>query len=105
MNRGDVYLVNLNPTNGSEQQGARDCAIVSPDGMNSQLNTVIVVPLTTKLKAWPSRVNTYFRNVPGQAICEQIRTIDKKRLVKLRGSLSLNEVDEIRLILKQMLYE
>lgn len=105
MNRGDVYLINLNPTNGSEQQGVRDCVVVSPDSMNQQLNTVIVVPLTTKCKDWPTRVNTCFKNILGQAICEQIRTVDKIRLIKLRGTLLLTEINEIKLVLKQMLYE
>jgi mRNA interferase MazF len=105
MNRGDVYLTILDPTKGSEQEGARSCALVSPDSMNSSLNTVIVVPLSTKIKNWPTRVNTLFENAKGQALCEQIRTVDKKRLVKFKGRLTQAEIDEIRLVLKQMLYE
>lgn len=105
MNRGDVYLTILNPTKGSEQEGARNCVVVSPDSMNQNLNTVIVVPLSTKLKNWPTRVDTLFENLKGQALCEQIRTVDKKRLSKFRGRLIQSEIDEIRLVLKQMLFE
>ena len=105
MNRGDVYLTILDPTKGSEQEGARNCVLVSPDSMNSSLHTVIVVPLSTKVKDWPTRVNTNFDNTPGQALCEQIRTVDKKRLAKFKGRLNQAEIDEIRLVLKQMLYE
>ena len=105
MNRGDVYLTVLNPTKGSEQEGARICVLVSPDSMNSRLNTVIVVPLSTKPKEWPTRVNTFFDNNHGQALCEQIRTVDRKRLVKFKGRLAQSEIDEIRLVFKQMLYE
>lgn len=105
MNRGDVYIVTLNPTKGSEQQGSRECVVVSPESMNTSLNTVIVVPLTTKKKDWPTRVNTYFKTTEGQAICEQIRTVDKSRLKDFRGRLQQNEIDEIRLVMKQMLFE
>jgi mRNA interferase MazF len=105
MNRGDVYLTVLDPTKGSEQEWARNCVLVSPDSMNLNLNTVIVVPLTTKLKNWPTRVDTQFENTHGQALCEQIRTVDKRRLTKFKGRLQQNEIDEIRLVLKQMLYE
>lgn len=105
MNRGDVYLTILDPTKGSEQEGARSCVVVSPDSMNKSLNTVIVVPLSTKIKNWPTRVDTLFENTPGQALCEQIRTVDKRRLSKFKGRLMQNEIDEIRLVLKQMLFE
>jgi len=105
MTRGDVYLVSLNPIKGSEQSGDRICAIVSPQSMNNALNTVIVVPLSTKIKNWPTRVNTQFKSIVGQALCEQIRTVDKRRLKSLRGHLSQNEIDEIRLVMKQMLFE
>jgi mRNA interferase MazF len=105
MNRGDVYRVTLDPTKGSEQRGTRLCSVVSPESMNLNLNTVIVVPLSTKKKDWPTRVDTEFKEINGQALCEQVRTIDKKRLKDFRGRLSQNEIDEIRLVLKQMLYE
>ncbi|MDH4467867.1 MAG: type II toxin-antitoxin system PemK/MazF family toxin [Bacteriovoracaceae bacterium] len=105
MNRGDVYLTALNPIKGSEQEGARNCVIVSPNSMNTNLNTIILIPLSTKIKDWPTRVNTIFENIKGQALCEQIRTVDKKRLIKFKGRLGQNEIDEIRLVLKQMLFE
>ncbi len=73
--------------------------------MNTNLNTIILIPLSTKIKDWPTRVNTIFENIKGQALCEQIRTVDKKRLIKFKGRLGQNEIDEIRLVLKQMLFE
>ncbi len=103
--RGEVWDVVLDPTKGSEQAGLRPCVVVSPDSMNEQLDTIIVVPLTTKKKAWPTRVDTVFDEVEGQAICEQIRTVSKKRLKKKKSKLKITEVIQIKLVLKQMLFD
>lgn len=103
--RGDVWEIVLDPSRGSEQGGFRPCAIVSPDSMNEQLETIIVVPLTTKGKDWPTRVNTSFGEIEGQAICEQIRTVSKKRLKTRLGKLSITEIIQIKLVLKQMLFD
>ena len=105
MNRGEVWDVLLDPVKGSEQKGFRPCVIVSPESMNEQLETVIVVPLTSKLKDWPTRVNTLLNGKPGQAICEQIRTVSKSRLKKKKTSLSPPEIALIRLTLRQMLFD
>lgn len=82
MKRGDVWSVGLNPIKGSEQQGTRPAVIISPDSMNDSLDTKVVIPLTTKKKAWPSRVKTDFSSQDGQTMCEQVRTISSKRLEK-----------------------
>ena len=105
MFRGEVWKVVLDPTKGSEQQGCRNCVIVSPDSMNNALDTIIVLPLTSSRKKWPTRVNTKFNQVEGQAQCEQIRTVSKKRLKSNLGKLSFEEMSKIRLTLKQMLFE
>lgn len=105
MNRGDVWNVFLDPIKGSEQAGHRPCVIVSPDSMNDQLETLIVVPLTTQKKDWPTRVDIDFMEISGQAICEQIRTVSKKRLTKKLGHLPIKDTIQIKLILKQMLIE
>jgi mRNA interferase MazF len=105
MKRGEIWNANLDPVKGSEQAGQRPCVIVSPDSMNDNLSTVIVIPLTSKTKPWPTRVDVTFREISGQAICEQIRTISKIRLVKKRGELKLQELLQIKLVLKQMLFE
>lgn len=105
MSRGEVWEVVLDPTKGSEQQGLRPCVVVSPDSMNEQLETVIIVPLTTKLKDWPTRVQTEVNGQIGQAACEQIRTISRLRLKKKKAKLNLSEIVQIRLVLRQMLFD
>lgn len=87
--RFSVWLVNLNPTKGSEQAGFRPVVVVSPNSMNSNLNTVIVAPLTTKMRNWPTRIAIEHDNKQGQAALDQLRTLDKSRLSKPSGSLSL----------------
>lgn len=105
ISRGDVWNVVLDPSKGSEQAGLRPCAIVSPDSMNHYLETVIVVPLSTKKKDWPTRVETHFDGKEGQALCEQIRTVSKKRLKNKIDKLKVTEVVQVKLVLKQMLFE
>lgn len=95
MKRGEVWSVILNPTKGSEQQGVRPAVIISPDSMNSSLDTKVIIPLTTSIKEWPSRVLTEFNSSKGQAMCEQIRTVSSKRLQKKLGTLSDGEIVEI----------
>jgi mRNA interferase MazF len=105
INRGEVWEVALDPIKGSEQAGFRPCVIISPDSMNSQLETIIALPLTTKVKNWPTRVDTDFLNVKGQVMCEQIRTVSRKRMKKKLGKLNIAQIAEIKLVLKQMLFE
>ena len=95
MKRGDVWSVALNPTKGSEQQGLRPAVIISPNTMNDSLETRVIIPLTTKIKNWPSRVLTEFNSKKGQAMCEQIRTITSKRMDKKLGTLSDGEIVQI----------
>lgn len=89
--RFDVFLVNLDPTVGSEIQKTRPCVIISPDEMNRYIATVIVAPMTTKGKAYPTRVLCQFQGKDGQIVLDQIRTIDKSRLVKKLGQISPEE--------------
>lgn len=105
LNRGDVWNIVLDPIKGSEQRGMRPCIIVSPDSMNEQLETVIIVPLSSKKKNWPTRVDIFFQDVDGQALCEQIRTVSKSRLKRKLGHLPIKDIIQIKLILKQMLME
>lgn len=105
MMRGEVWDISLDPVKGSEQRGFRPCVIVSPDTMNFALKTIIVIPLTTKGKNWPTRVDVIFGDKIGQAVCEQIRTVSKERLVKNRGILQMKEILQIKLVLKQMLFD
>lgn len=87
INRFDVYLVNLDPTLGSEIQKTRPCLIVSPDEINHHLRTVIIAPMTTKGRAYPTRVACRFKKKAGQVVLDQIRTVDQTRLLKRLGRL------------------
>ncbi len=100
--RFDVFLVNLNPTVGSEIRKTWPCAIVSPNEMNRHIATVIVAPMTTKGKTYPTRVACQFQGKDGQIILDQIRTIDKARLVKKLGQIDQEEQREVLDTLAEM---
>ncbi len=103
--RFEVYLVNLDPTMGSEIQKTRPCAIVSPDEMNRHIQTVIVAPMTTKSRKYPTRVDCKFKGKKGQIVLDQIRTIDKARLVKKLGELTEDTQKEVLRVLAEMFAE
>lgn len=86
--RGEVHLVSLDPTVGSEIRKARPCLVVSPDEMNRHLRTVVVVPMTTRGQAYPSRIPCRFAGKTGQVVLDQVRTVDQARLVRRMGKLS-----------------
>lgn len=85
--RFDVFVVSLDPTVGREIRKSRPCLVVSPDEMNAWISTVIVAPLTTKGRNYPTRVNCKFKGKNAQVVLDQIRTIDKSRLVKRLGKI------------------
>jgi len=87
INRFEVYLINLDPTVGSEIQKTRPCLVVSPDELNHHLRTVLVAPMTTKGQSYPTRVPCRFRGKAGQVVLDQIRTVDRVRLIKKLGLL------------------
>ena len=87
VNRFDVYLTNLDPTVGSEIRKTRPCLIISPDEMNRHIRTVIVTPMTTAVKDYPTRITCQFKKKKGQIVLDQIRTIDKIRLTKKLGTI------------------
>jgi mRNA interferase MazF len=89
--RFDVFLVNLDPTIESEIKKTRPCVVISPDEMNRYISTVIVAPMTTKGKTYPTRVVCQFQGKDGQIVLDQIRTIDKTRLVKQLGQINQDE--------------
>jgi len=86
--RFDVYLVSLDPTKGREIKKTRPCLIISPNEMNRHISTVIVAPMTSKGNSYPTRIPCQFQGVKGQVVLDQIRTIDKTRMVKKLGVLS-----------------
>lgn len=85
VSRGEVYLVDLDPTRGSEIKKTRPCLVVSPDDMNHHIRTVIVAPLTTRGQPYPTRVACRFAGSEGQVVLDQLRTVDLSRLVKRLG--------------------
>ncbi len=87
VNRFDVFLVNLDPTQGHEIKKTRPCLIISPDEMNRHIRTAIVAPMTTKGRDYPSRVPVTFQKKKGQIVLDQIRTVDRNRLVKRLGKI------------------
>ena len=87
VNRFDVYLINLDPTVGSEIQKTRPCLIISPDEMNRHIRTVIGAPMTTAGKDYPTRISCQFMKKTGYIVLDRIRTIDKTRLIKKLGAL------------------
>lgn len=100
--RFDVFLINLDPTIGSEIRKSRPCLIISPDEMNKFIATVIVAPMTTKGRIYPSRVPCVFKGKSGQIVLDQIRTVDKVRLIKKLGSIDANVQEEVLLTLAEM---
>ncbi len=100
--RFDVYLINLDPTIGSEIQKTRPCLVISPDEMNRFIRTVIVAPLTTKGTTYPTRVACKFQGKRGQIVLDQIRTVDKTCLAKRLGKIDKQTQTEVLSILSEM---
>jgi mRNA interferase MazF len=96
-----IILVNLDPTLGSEIQKTRPCVIVSPNEMNDNLRTVVIAPMTTSSKKYPSRVKVKHNNQEGWIVIDQIRTIDKIRVVKYLGSLKEKEIRECKRVIRE----
>jgi mRNA interferase MazF len=93
---GEIWRIKLYPVRGSEQDGVRPSLIVSPDSMNSALRTVIVVPLTTSLRDWPTRVDMMVNEIQSQACIEHIRSVAKERFIKKMAIASDIEMAAVR---------
>ncbi len=100
--RFDVFLVNLDPTVGHEIKKTRPCLIVSPDEMNRYISTVIVAPMTTKGRDYPTRIECDFQGKTGQIVLDQVRTIDKRRLVKKLAEINKKTQTEVINVLQEM---
>jgi mRNA interferase MazF len=103
--RFEVYLINLDPTVGSEIYKTHPCLVISPDEMNAHIATVIIAPMTTKGRPYPSRVTCQFQGKEGQIILDQIRTVDRTRLVKKLGQISSDEQHKVLAVLSEMFAE
>lgn len=100
--RDEVWLVSLDPTQGSEIQKTRPCLVVSPDEANQFLRTVIVAPMTTTERRYPTRVGVQFQNKHGQVALDQIRAVDRQRLVRKLGIASSKTVHAVSAVLVEM---
>lgn len=100
--RFEVYLVRLDPTEGREIRKTRPCLIISPDEMNRHLDTVIVAPMTTKSRPYPTRVAVRFRRKTGQIVLDQLRTVDKTRLGKRLGTIAPVTADHVLALLAEL---
>src|SRR5947207_3374105 len=100
--RGDIFLVDLNPTRGGEIRKTRPCAIVSPDELNAHLRTAVVVPLTTGSHPYPFRVPCRFSGKNGHLVVDQVRTIDRERLQRRLGKLTPGTLTNVLAVLREM---
>ena len=100
-----VYLVNLDPTVGHEIKKTRPCLVISPDEMNRHLQTVMIAPMTTKSHEYPSRVALRFKGKDAWVVLDQIRTVDRERLVKELGKLESRNVRSIKDVIREMLVD
>lgn len=103
--RFDIYYVNLDPTIGGEIKKTRPCVIISPNEMNHNIATIIVAPITSKLRNYPSRVPCKVEGKQGQIVLDQIRTVDKIRLVKKIDTLNKNTQANVLAVLREMFAE
>ena len=101
LNQYQIVLVNLDPTIGSEIKKTRPCIIISPDEMNKYLRTIVVAPMTTKTRKYPTRIEVKHDMKIGWIVIDQIRTIDKQRIIKVLGRLSQPEIKEVKSVMKE----
>ena len=100
-----IVLVNLDPTIGSEIKKTRPCVIISPDEMNKFLNTVVIAPMTTSSKNYPTRIEIKHDNKIGWIVLDQIRTVDRQRITKIFGNLSDKEISKLKSVIFETFVE
>ena len=97
----DLVLVNLGPTLGSEIKKTRPCAVISPNEMNRYLQTIVVAPITSSSKAYPTRVKINLISTQGFVVLDQVRTLDRARIIKKLKSLGTTEIKKVKAIIKE----
>jgi mRNA interferase MazF len=102
VNRFEVYLVNLDPTVGTEIQKTRPCVVISPDEMNHHVQTVIIAPMTTRGRSYPTRVACQLKRKAGQVVLDQIRAVNQSRLIRRLGRLDTKTASEVLDVLSEM---
>lgn len=100
--RDEIWLVSLDPTQGSEIQKTRPCLVVSPDEVNEYLRTVIIAPMTTTERPYPTRIGITFQNKRGQVALDQIRAVDRQRLVRKLGTAPSKTAQSVSTVLVEM---
>jgi len=101
----DVFLISLDPTIGHEIKKSRPCVIISPNEMNKYISTVIIAPMTSQSHYYPTRVPVKFKKKDGWVVLDQLRTVDKKRLIKKIGKIEHKTISSIKSIIKEMLVD
>jgi mRNA interferase MazF len=101
LNQYEIVLVNLDPTIGSEIKKTRPCVIISPNEMNKYLETIVLAPMTTTSKKYPTRIEVKHDSKIGWIVIDQIRTVDKNRIIKVLGKLSKPEIKEVKSVIKE----
>ena len=97
----NIYLINLDPTLGSEMKKVRPCIIISPDEMNRHLQTVVIAPITNSSKPYPTRIALNDNSITGWIVLDQIRGVDKNRIVKYLGTLQITEIKQVKSVMKE----
>ena len=101
LNQYQIVLVNLDPTQGSEIKKTRPCLIISPNEMNKYLQTIVVAPMTTSSKPYPTRVEVKHNKTNGWVVIDQIRTVDRARILKTFDFLTENEISRIKAVIQE----
>lgn len=97
----EIVLVNLDPTIGSEMKKTRPCVVISPNEMNKYLQTIVVAPMTSSSKTYPTRVEIQHEKKKGWIVLDQIRTVDRQRIIKVLGNLNDKETTKVKGVLKE----
>ena len=101
----EVYLISLDPTIGHETKKARPCVIISPDEMNKNISTVIIAPMTTQSHFYPTRIPLKFTGKEAWIVLDQLRTVDRKRLIKKLGKIEQVIINRVKSVIKEMLVD
>lgn len=101
----DLVLVNLAPTIGSEMKKTRPCLVISPNEMNMYLQTIVIAPVTSTSRDYPTRVSINQESIKGWIVIDQIRTIDKRRIVKILGKLNNPEIEKVKDVIQETFVE
>ena len=101
----DIFLINLDPTIGHEIKKVRPCVVISPDEMNDNISTIIVVPMATRSHSYPTRIPIVFEGKKGWIVIDRIRSLDKRRFIKKLGELNKETIIAIKRIIQEMLVD